>query len=71
MSRIILPFANQESRTLVQATNRAVKEVRGKNQAFVICVINDDGTASVATNMDRQPQIVELLMEVLRSVKGH
>lgn len=68
--KIILPFGEQNT-SLVNLTNRAVKERYGKNQAFVIVVIQDDGTAAVATNMDRQPQIVELLSEVLKSVKGN
>jgi uncharacterized protein GlcG (DUF336 family) len=68
--KIILPFGNNEE-PMVKVINRAIKERRGKSQAFVCAIINEDGTATVVTNMDRQPQIVELLTDVLRSVKGN
>jgi hypothetical protein len=57
--------------TLARLLNRAVKERYQQNRPFLTLVIEADGRATVHSNMDVQAQMVELLENAAKAVRGH
>lgn len=71
MSGLILNMAKIIGNSrLLKLVNRSVKEHYQTNRPFIMIVIEQDGNASVHSNMDVNDQRIDLLEQCARSLRN-
>jgi hypothetical protein len=68
--RIIVGAAIEGQGAFAKDVNRVVKQHRGKNRPFLIIVVEDDGNATVLSNMDNFAQRIQLLEQTAVGLVG-
>jgi heat shock protein HspQ len=68
-SPIILDLT-PEVPNLARDLNRVIKQHRNKNRPFLMLIVEDNGTASVISNMDNERERLQLLKQTIMGLLG-
>jgi heat shock protein HspQ len=59
-----------EAPNLARELNRVVKKHRNKNRPFLMLIVEDNGTASVVSNMTNEGERLQLLKQTIMGLLG-
>lgn len=68
--RIVISQDRGDQGHFAKEMNRVVKQHRGKNRPFLTIVVEDDGNATVLSNMDNFSERIKLLEQTAAGLVG-